>query len=615
MNLKSVEINNFRSIKHEIIDFSFDTCKILVGINESGKSNVLKAISSLNKKYGPEHIRRSVSGEDVKDYNIIFTFSLAEEEKSSLIATISKNFFDYNNKKFFIDTDGNELSLTEMIKNLEIQVIETSKKQHEMLTNMDNFDFVKNTIYATNKETVTQSMLPDNYTLENKYFLEKDFIEEFYDCKTLEISIFKSNILTYIKGLVDKQIKKVLFWEFREESILPAEINYQTFLNNPNTNLTLKALFEIANKENWTTELMNKISADKAHVNSYLKNNFSKKILGYFKEKWPELNIKDFSITVDGDLLRFAFIDEEDNEYITDERSDGFKRFITFLILISGKNSIGEIKDNIILVDEPDLAIHIKGQIYLLKELLNIAENNIVVFSTHSPFMIDKSNIGRHYIVKKSNEITSLIISDDSNFTEEEVLFQALGYTIFCNIKNKNILFEGYWDNYVFNKLKDCKFDHIGHIYMGGVKNAQSVSKIIELQDKEYTIISDSDKPAKDSKKEFKKVCDGKWVEYGDIVQNIYTLEDFVDNYKIKNALNSLFKLKEFTSLQGMDLSFIDNLTNKKLNKITGECYKYNNAVDKKLFQTKLKEKIFTNIKTTDILDSYNILLEFILNL
>lgn len=133
MNLKSVEINNFRSIKHEIIDFSFDTCKILVGINESGKSNVLKAISSLNKKYGPEHIRRSVSGEDVKDYNIIFTFSLAEEEKSSLIATISKNFFDYNNKKFFIDTDGNELSLTEMIKNLEIQVIETSKNNMKCL--------------------------------------------------------------------------------------------------------------------------------------------------------------------------------------------------------------------------------------------------------------------------------------------------------------------------------------------------------------------------------------------------------------------------------------------------------------------------------------------------
>ena len=314
-------------------------------------------------------------------------------------------------------------------------------------------------------------------------------------------------------------------------------------------------------------------------------------------------------------MLRFSFIDEEDNEYNTNERSDGFKRFITFLILISGKNTLGDIRENIILVDEPDIAIHIKGQQYLLKELINISEKNIVVFSTHSPFMIDKTNIGRHYIVQKANEVTTLTVSNESNFTEEEVLFQALGYSIFCNIKDNNILFEGYWDNKVYEKMKDDSFNAIGHIYMGGVKNAQTVGKILELQNKNYYIISDSDKPAKEKEKEFKNNCSGKWIEYGKIVNGVITLEDFVKNEKIKQALQSLFTLKDYSSLVNLDISFVDNLNKNKLEIITKECLKFNNNLDKKVLQNKLKEKIFSKIDTSEILDSYSEVLTYILSL
>ena len=47
MKLSRVEIKNFRSIKK--VDVHFDpTCRILVGINESGKSNILRALSLLD---------------------------------------------------------------------------------------------------------------------------------------------------------------------------------------------------------------------------------------------------------------------------------------------------------------------------------------------------------------------------------------------------------------------------------------------------------------------------------------------------------------------------------------------------------------------------------------
>lgn len=612
MILKKVYIENFRSIKNETLDFENDTCKILVGINGAGKSNVLKAIHSLSACYGPENIRRPAQGEEIEDYSIRFVFSLLNDETSTLYSSLEYLFYNPT-KKFFLNNTTNEsLSLKELVSTACVFIKENSSEKYRHSSSFNYYVFSSDVITAKIKNGITQENLPDGYTVNQKYFLNEDFKEEFYDRIDGDYHQLINTIDKIIEPFIKTQISNVVFWQYTEENILPSEINYQTFLKDPTTNNTLKALFELCDKPNWNNEILKRI-ADRNHIDSYLKNNFSKTILQYFKTKWPELKLKDFTIRVDGDNLRFAFIDEEDNEYNANERSDGFKRFITFLILISGKNTIGTTKNSILIIDEPDIAIHIKGQMYLLKELLNIADNNIVIFSTHSPFMIDKSNIGRHYMVKKSDEVTTLTISDQSNFSDEEVLFQALGYSVFCNIKEKNILFEGYWDNYVFNLFKDERFNQIGNIYMGGVKNAQSVSKTVELQEKHYHIISDSDKPAKTSKKEFKKVCEGKWTEYGEIVEDIHTLEDFVVNARIKNALSKVIKLTSYESLKNLDVSFVDSLTTKKLDKITSKCLQLNQSIDTKDFQSKLKEKIFKSIKKEDIDSSYENILNFIL--
>ena len=49
MELEKVILFNFRSIKYVSIDFNHK-CRILVGINESGKTNILKALSLLSEE-------------------------------------------------------------------------------------------------------------------------------------------------------------------------------------------------------------------------------------------------------------------------------------------------------------------------------------------------------------------------------------------------------------------------------------------------------------------------------------------------------------------------------------------------------------------------------------
>ena len=50
MKIKEIHIENFRSIKNETIVMD-KNCLILLGKNEAGKSNVLKAIAALFGQY------------------------------------------------------------------------------------------------------------------------------------------------------------------------------------------------------------------------------------------------------------------------------------------------------------------------------------------------------------------------------------------------------------------------------------------------------------------------------------------------------------------------------------------------------------------------------------
>src|SRR5947208_3615912 len=84
-----------------------------------------------------------------------------------------------------------------------------------------------------------------------------------------------------------------------------------------------------------------------------------------------------------------ASVRDEYNVFQFAKRSDGFKRFVTFLLLVSAKARTNELSDTLYLQDEPDTGLHPSGSRYLRDELIRISETNYVVFSTHSIFMID----------------------------------------------------------------------------------------------------------------------------------------------------------------------------------------------------------------------------------
>ena len=89
MKLTSIQINNFRSIKKGTVDIT-DNCLILVGKNEAGKTNTLKAIAGgLDKasyEITPKDKRKKLTTEDIEsdDFYIKYIFELTNIEVSNI---------------------------------------------------------------------------------------------------------------------------------------------------------------------------------------------------------------------------------------------------------------------------------------------------------------------------------------------------------------------------------------------------------------------------------------------------------------------------------------------------------------------------------------------------
>jgi len=300
--------------------------------------------------------------------------------------------------------------------------------------------------------------------------------------------------------------------------------------------------------------------------------------------------------------------------YSLDRRSDGFKRFVTFLMMISVKAKSDCLSDALIIIDEPDIGLHPSGIQFLREELKKISKDNIVVIATHSIFMIDKDRIDRHLIVKKEKEETKIISDYASKMLDEEVIYKALGYSLFDLLKKRNVIFEGWNDKYAFQcwlsstsvitKVKNS-WKNIGMIHAFGAKDVQRVAAHLENFDREYLVLSDADKPALDWQKKF----EGKyqWVTYKDLgFKDKETIEDFLDDTYVLDRVFGVLKKEQLDA----GVSFEGCLTfNSKMEKLKQTIGAGKEEMDR--LKRLIKNSIFNNIppkrigltKLVDVID------------
>ncbi|WAM36519.1 ATP-dependent nuclease [Caldicellulosiruptor acetigenus] len=396
MKIKSVHIHNFRSIK----DGKFDLYdyNVLVGSNNSGKSNVLTALRIFYEdeiKYDENSDFPKFKTDDNESW-IEIEYVLSEEE----VKSIKKEYVYDNNmlkvRKYLKSEDRNKVKANQS----NIYAYENGKLSENLFYGARNISQAKlgTVIYIPALATTNETL------------------------KTTGPSPFRKLLNLIIKELSKKSKSfQRLYEEFEKFNIS---------LKNEETEDGL-SLKNIENKINnslreWNVKFnvnIEPIGPDEV-IKSLVKTNFIDETLN--KEK----NVTQYGLGLQRHLIYTLIRIASQIERETEEESNNKKDFSPDFTLI--------------LFEEPELFLHPTQQEILNVGLRNLAseENHQVLITTHSPIFVSK-NI---------EEVSSIIkLKREEGVTE---IFQITNEKIDELIKNNNELFV-----ILKNKLDDPQTD------------------------------------------------------------------------------------------------------------------------------------------------------------
>jgi predicted ATP-dependent endonuclease of OLD family len=627
MKLKNVMIKNFRSIKEQDVDFK-KTCQILVGMNESGKSNILRAIRLLAVDFNAteDDLRESSSEEEpVKESFVRFVFTFDSTDKDAICESIEKNLLskDIKNEPLWSD-NGKKMTLMDLCQQkfkeglYRVDII-TKKKypqcwKHSAFRVFDGWKAVSASCPKNVQVNIGNNQLVQlsSYRAVNK----KDFPdipENYLSELTADVLMVICN--QHVHARIIEQLPVCIFWEYKDENLLPGKIDLSRFTNDPSSCVPLENMFYLSGCEDITLAIQEAQTRTNGMRN--LLTRVEETTSKHIQSVWKEHKGIGIYLAQNGPHIEAGVRDKyTNNVYNFERRSDGFKRFITFLLLVSAKERRDLLKDTVILIDEPDICLHPSGAKLLRDELIKISKTNLILFSTHSIFMIDRENTSRHLIVKKEKEITTAESANESNILDEEVIFNALGYSVFESLNSKNIIFEGWWDKMLFrtslrtkdpSKLVVKKFAKFGTCHAEGNKDIPRIASMLDLANRQFVIISDDDASAIDHQKKYHGV--GEWCRYSELLgHGQMTSEDFV---KADHLTKEISKLSDkYDVLRNKVLPSFDG-TNMRLIEIKRWLTSAGLPNEEKdIFMKNLKEMIFAKLEPKNIEDRYFEMLE-----
>lgn len=494
MKLDCIYIDAYRSVVDQsiVIDHRF---KVLVGINEGGKSNVLRAIRSIEKD-------SNLTTADTPRFSnrkphIRFRYELDEDDFLSLKSEIDNWLvlhtpFTSFDEVFFVETDKPKYA----DRHCKIDIDDTRRdyltftlnaRPHAGMFIHKNFDNVSDGLMLLDGIAVSISTHLILDSLENVF--SEDSLADF---QSLSDDV-ASGLIEHILGNIDIDIDlvpSVTYWEFDSNSVIPPTTDFEELLRiarkSWNSSI-LVSLLQIAshvgvsdfNSLQKKVSLWQKTPAQRQHDGVLLTTYVNE----YIRSIWKDANVS-LLISIEEDKIVVHFRDSDDADshlFTMAERSDGLKQFVSFIISMNMKTN-PRLQDHILVLDEPETHLHPSSVRYLREELARMTESGLtVIVATHSVFMIDRSNLTRHVIVKKQDGMSTLQQVTSSRITQEATIYESLGTSIDeFSFAPVNIIFEGESDFILaecFLKCYDITLNSTRLLDGGGTKAIKTYLK------------------------------------------------------------------------------------------------------------------------------------------
>jgi energy-coupling factor transporter ATP-binding protein EcfA2 len=230
-----------------------------------------------------------------------------------------------------------------------------------------------------------------------------------------------------------------------------------------------------------------------------------------FREWWRQGTHK-FRFQADGDHFRIWVSDEKRPEEVELEaRSSGLQWFFSFFLVFLVERS-DEHKDAILLLDEPGMSLHPLAQRDLTKFFENLSSENQIIYTSHSPFLLDYDRLDQVKVVYIKDDGETAISAnlraserDPSRTKSIYAVFAALGLSTSETllIAAAPIIVEGTVDQWYLSLAK-THLIHLGLIQpareivflpAGGAKGVATVAAILAVSDVLPPVLLDSDQP------------------------------------------------------------------------------------------------------------------------
>lgn len=559
MKLTKFRLQNYKSFVDSGVCNVQDGVTILAGQNESGKTNILDALVKISAdKPAFSQDEYSFSNTDTSP-TITYWFELSDSDHQQLTKEFPTVVLE-DEVIAYVDAEGFEIDFTDTQREERC-----NKAIEEFLNNTKDLKITmpqnKGIEYAVEFANSLLTNSPETWTPEQLNAFTKA-AEALKKTSTSENS------------MVD-EISNTL-WK-----MVPKFIAYKTITDDIPDDFTVNDLTKtgIRRLDKYLGGKFKKVfdanGSPQRQMN--LAKNLSTTVSGDFSSKYKQKDIE-LEFNINGAQMTLFILDKHNGEkgyaFLLSQRSMGLRWYLNFYIALKGE----DLRENdIILIDEPGLYLHPKAQEEMRGILNEASKNNQIIYTTHSPYLIDTDRIEQVRLVEKTpgkvddeyNEISRIsngVHRCDSIDTMKPII-DAIGYSLGSELNqthDKVLICEGVSDYYFVKMLEIVYGESLccGITHANGCGNISKINSLflgLGIQDTYALVDADS----AGVRERNKLIRDG--VFTGDTI--LTTDEDTQADKEIEDVLNRDYVLSTFFKYKKEDLDKADTKLSREIKK------------------------------------------------